>query len=204
MKIITILEVFEMNKVKVALILLTITIIVLPIASIVFVYRNNLSELIIPPELQNLANSSSTIDSFNDESGMFISNITAPTPLGEPMYDSATGVFSYAINFTNPLQTSISVDQVSAQLESKSNNELLCNVSITQPINIASGANGIINTTGIISQDKLDQLENQYKTGTLDLNDLALKNINVVANGVTLHFDHFDLNTIKSLGGSDE
>jgi hypothetical protein len=201
MKIMTILGVFEMNKVKVALILITIIIIVLPIASIIFVYRSNLSELIIPPELQNIANNPSTIDSFNNASGMFISDITAPTPLGEPVYDSNTGVFSYALNFTNPLKTSISVDQVSAQLEFKSNSELICNVSITQPINIASGENGIINTTGIISQDTLNQLETQYKTGTLDLNDLILKNINVVANDVTLHFDQLDLNTIEPLGG---
>ncbi len=147
----------------------------------------------MPPEITNIAN--------GDSSGLLASEITPPTPAGDAQYNPDTGAFSYPINFTNPLTKQISIDEVSAQLKSKDNNALLGSISINQPINIAPGESAIINATGIVSQDTIDQLTAQYQSGTLDLNNLVLENVDVVVGGVRLHLDQVDLNSIQSAGG---
>ena len=185
-----------MNKVKILLTLLTIAITVGPLIYVVLIYQDNLPGLVMPPQIQNLTN--------GDTSGVLSSQITPPTAAGNAQYNPDTGAFSYPINFTNPLTTQISIDQVSAQLKSKDDNALLGSINMDQPINIAPGQSAIINATGNISQDTLNQLNAQYQAGTLNLNNLELENVNVVVGGVTLHLDQVDLGSIQSTltGGS--
>lgn len=185
-----------MNKAKIALTILSIAIVVGPIASVVLLYRDNLVGLVVPPEIKNLGENLSVN---NSSSSPFIagSNVQLPTLAGETQYNQETGAFSYPINFTNPLKTEISVDQISAQIQSKDNNAILGNISITQPIEIAPGQSGIINATGNLDPEAINQIKAQYSG---DVNNIALENVNIVVGGIQIHFDELDAGSLQALG----
>ena len=179
-----------MNKVKLALTLLSIAIVVIPLAGAMLIYRNNLVGLVVPPELKNLGTNVS-----NDNSTGL--PLQLPTLAEEPQYNQKTGAFSYPINFTNPLNSEISVDQMSAEIKFKDNNAILGNISITKPIQIAPGETGLINATGTLDPQKVSQIQAQYSE---DINNIVLENVNIVVSGVNMHFDEIDAGSLQGIG----
>jgi preprotein translocase subunit SecD len=119
-----------------------------------------------------------------------------PQAVGQPQYNPATGAFSYPFNFTNPLSTQLSISQLSAEVVS-GNNVTLGNVSIN-PINIAPGASAIINATGTLSQNEVNQLEAQYQSGSLNV---SLENVNVDVGGISVHINQIsNIGSIPNIG----
>jgi hypothetical protein len=49
-------------------------------------------------------------------------------------------------------------------------------------------------------QDMFNQISGQ-NTGNIDVNNIILKNLDVVVGGVKIHFDEIDPSSIQSLGG---
>ena len=110
----------EMNKVKIALTLLTIAIIVGPFAYVVIAYSDNLIGLVVPPQFSNLSQSlgqnlsgQNLSSSSNNPINLTGTNFQMPQVIGTPQYNPDTGAFNAAINVTNPLSNPISVDQAS-------------------------------------------------------------------------------------------
>jgi hypothetical protein len=201
----------DMNTVKIALTLLTIAITVGPLVYVVFIYRDNLVGLVLPPQFANLGQNLGQNISDGNSSGnpssspLNITGITGsdfqmPQLVSDPQYNPDTGEFSLSVNVTNPLTNELSIDQLSVQIQSKDNNALVGNISIPQPINIQPGESSIINVTGIMPQDMFNQISGQ-NTGNIDVNNIILKNLDVVVGGVKIHFDEFDPSSIQSLGG---
>jgi len=193
-----------MNTVKIALTLLTIAITVGPLVYVVFIYRDNLVGLVLPPQFANLGqNLGQNMSNGNLSSSQF--NITGsdfqmPQLVSAPQYNPDTGEFSLSLNVTNPLTNELSIDQLSVQIQSKDNNALVGNISIPQPINIQPGESSIINVTGIMPQDMFNQISGQ-NTGNIDVNNIILKNLDVDVGGVKIHIDEIDPSSIQSLGG---
>jgi hypothetical protein len=172
-----------MDKVKFALTMLSIAIVIVPIAGAVYIYRNNLEGLVLPPKFQNMINGAIS-GSKNPSS---LANLQLPQAIGSPQYNPATGTFNYPFKVTNPLPTQIQLNQFSADVVS-SNGTYLGNVGI-QPITIASGANAIINVTGGLDQNTINQLASG---GNLNV---SLANVTVNIGGVTVH-----LSRISNIG----
>ncbi len=197
-----------MNKVKIALTLLTIAIMVVPFAYVVIAYRDNLVGLVMPPQFSNLSQSlgqnlsgQDPSSSSNNPINLTGTNLQMPQVIGAPQYNPDTGVYNVAINATNPLSNSISVDQASVQIQSKQDSSLVGDISIPQPINIQPGESAVINITGVIPQDLYNQIS-QQNNGKIDVNNIVLKNLDVTVGGVKVHFDSIDPASIQSaLGG---
>ena len=186
-----------MDKVKVALTILSIIIIVVPLLAEVYVYRDNLEELVLPPQMKDLMNGGNSGTSTTPQSSALPSlpNFQMPQPVGQPHYDPATGAFSYPFNFTNPLSTQLSFSQLSAQVVTEDGTQI-GNVSIPQSISIAPGANSILTAVGNLNTEEINQLAAQYQSGTLNI---ALNNVNAVVGGVSVHIDHIDAGSISNL-----
>lgn len=189
-----------MDKVKVALTILSIIIIVVPLMAEVYAYRDNLEELVLPPQMKDLmngGNSGNSGSSTTPQSSALPSlpNFQLPQPVGQPHYDPATGAFSYPFNFTNPLSTQLSFTQLSAQVVTEDGTQI-GNVSIPQSISIAPGANSILTAVGNLNTEEINQLAAQYQSGTLNI---ALNNVNAVVGGVSVHIDHIDAGSISNL-----
>jgi hypothetical protein len=175
-----------MDKIKITLTLLSIAIVVGPLAGMAIIYRDDLSGLVIPPEIKNITNGE-----VNDSSP---SNFVTPTLANDPQYNPDTGEFNVDFNFTNPLSNQISVEQFSADLKSSDTNIDLGHINLNQPINIAPGENGIIDVSGILNQDTINQIKAQYdQTGYVNV---VLENVNAQVAGVTFHLDRLDLGSL--------
>lgn len=181
------------DKVKIALTILSILIVVAPLAGVAYVYRNNPLGIVLPPQFQDLLGGvGSNGSQSSSQLSQSISNFQMPQAIGQPQYDPATGAFSYPFNFTNPLTSSISINQFSAEVVGE-NNTPLGNVSI-QPLSIAPGASGIINVAGTLSQSAVNQLEAEYQSGSLNV---SLENVTVNFGGINIQIPQ--INNIGSL-----
>jgi hypothetical protein len=180
----------SLDKVRIALTLLSIAIIVGPLIGLLYVYRDNVVGLIVPPQLKNLLSGG---DSSGSQSSQLLPNFQMPQPVGQPQYNNVTGAFVYQLNVTNPLTTQLSLSQLSAEVVG-GNNVTLGTVS-AQPISLAPGASAIINITGNLNQNEIKQLTAQNSSGT-NLN-VSLENVNVDVGGIKVHFNQ--LNNVGSI-----
>jgi hypothetical protein len=162
-----------MNKVKLALTVVTILITVGPLLGVVYVYRDNLMGIVMPPELTNMLTP-------DQESGQMNMQVFAPTD--NPTYDETTGHFDYPFNFTNPTSTAFSVDALSADIYAQ-NGEKLGTISLAQSVSIGPGETVPVDITGTLNPN----LVNQYQSS--GFNDISIQNLDVTVGGVTLHID---------------
>jgi len=176
-----------MEKVKIALIILSIAIVIGPLAGMALIYRDNLAGMVLPPEISNMAN--------GQIGNVTASNFVAPTLASEPQYNPNTGALSVSLSFTNPLSNQISVEQFSADIKSKDNNIPLGNISLADPINIAPGENGIIDVAGNLSPELINQIQTKYQdNGRVNV---VIENIDAVVAGVHFHLGSFDVGSIQ-------
>jgi hypothetical protein len=167
-----------MNKLHLALTVLTVAIIVLPIIGVVYAYRGNLVGLVLPPELESLASGNYSTSRFQP-----------PTPAGQPTYDPATNTVTFSFTFTNPLENTIELENLSANVICKDDGFLLGNVSVNQPITIAPGKTGTINASGCWTQGALDYFKAYHSGPEDDDINVSLENLNVNVAGIQMHMD---------------
>ena len=72
----------DMEKVKIALTLLSIAIVVGPLAGMALIFRDNLAGLVVPPEITNIAN--------GQMGNVTASNFVSPSLASEPKYNPDT------------------------------------------------------------------------------------------------------------------
>jgi len=177
---------------------------IVPLVAEAYAYQNNLEGLVIPPQISNLMNGGNSNNGNNGTAGSqstqlaqsVIPNFQMPQAVGQPQYDPTTGAFSAPFNFTNPMNSQISIEQFSAEVVG-ADNALLGNVSIT-PVNVGPGQNAIVTVTGNLSQEAVNQLEPQYQSGSLKV---SLENVNVNLAGVSVHIDQInDIGSILANG----
>jgi hypothetical protein len=165
-----------MDKVKIALTVLSILIIMGPLVGVAYVYRNNLLGLVDPPQVKSLVNGGSSGSQFQ-----------TPQLVGEPQYNAQTGAVTVSFNFTNPLTNNVSIDNLSAEVLSAESGVSLGNISLNQPVQIAPGETSIINVSGILNQNTISQLEAQ-NPGVNGIN-ISLANLNADVAGVNVHMN---------------
>ena len=164
-----------MKTVKVTLVLLTILIVVVPIATVLYLYRDNLPGLVITPQITNLL------------SGNVTSQFQQPSVAGTPQYNASSGNFAVSFNFTNPLSVPATIDQITAQDYCQEHNFPLGNMSNTEPINVGAGQTAIITVSGNFTQEAIARIQSQH-AGESSMK-VKLENVNVNIEGVTLHVD---------------
>ena len=165
-----------MDKVKIALTILSIAIVIVPLVGAAYVYRDNLLGLVVPPQVKSLVS--------GDPSG---SQFQMPTLVGEPQYNAQTGAVIVSFNFTNPLTNEVSIDKLSAEVQSEEGGVCLGDISLNQPIQIAPGETSTINVSGVLNQAAISQFEAQ-NPGVKGIN-ISLANLNADVAGVTVHMD---------------
>jgi len=127
------------------LILINVGAILGPIAGVVLVYRSNLQELVIPPEVQEIVDQ--TIDSFgssnpNNPSGTpSDSDDSSGGNLALPMYvsssyDPLAKTVTATFNFTNPFNFSISINDVSADVQCHAHSFMLGHAAISNAVDL--------------------------------------------------------------------
>ena len=179
-----------MDKVKLALTVLSILIIIVPLAGAAYVYRDNLLGLVLPPQLKSLVNGGSTGSASQPQ-------FQPPQPVGQPQYNPQTGALTLSFNFTNPLPNQVSIDNLSAEVQSQGGADL-GNLSLSSPIQIAAGETSTINVPGVLSQSAISQFEAE-NPGATSIN-LSLANLNVNVAGVNVQKDQVNVGQLQLPG----
>jgi len=181
-----------MNKdtiVKLSLIALIIAFTAGPLIGVVFIYRDNLMGLVLPPQIGggsslSSAESSLTNNGTSDLDSTDLASVPPVKPLGNPTYDNSTGVFSYPFSFTNPLPVELSFDSLSADIKT-SNGELLGTITIPDAMHIRPGQSAVIAIDGSLDQTALDAYLAQFGSDAL----VSVENLIVTVGGISLHLD---------------
>ena len=173
-----------MDKVKIALTVLTIAIMVGPLAVMVYIYRDNLLGLVLPPQVSNLVNMNN-----NTNSTALASNFHPPMPVGQPKYNPENRTYTFAFNFTNPLESNISVDSMSAGVICKQHNVFLGNVSLDSPLRIAPNETAIIDISGGWTEEALNHFKTYHSGPEDDDINVGLENLNVEVAGIQVSLD---------------
>ena len=185
-----------MKKLKIILLFLTIAITVTPIVIEVLLYRDNLLDLIIPPEIANIVNNKS--NNSNEKSitdnNLLNPEFELPKPVGDPEYNPETKTISYTFNFTNPLQTPLEIDELQAGLVSHNDGFFLGNITINKPLKLDPGQTVDITALGILSDDAIDYLKSQ--SATQNSINLDFVNLNVDLSGIQLQLDKQNIGNI--------
>ena len=177
-----------MNKVKIFLVMLTIAITVLPIAVEILMYRDNLLGLIVPPEIVSMINGGGS------NSSLINSEFTLPQPVGEPQYNPETKTVSFTFNFTNPLNTPVTVNKLEAGIASHDDGVFLGNISISEPLTLTPGQTADITVLGVLSDDAINYFKTHSK-GQSSIN-IDMTNLNVDVAGVKVQVDKQNIGNI--------
>jgi len=178
-----------MKKVKIFLTLLTIAIVVTPIAIEVLLYHDNLFGLIIPSEITDIVTGNDGINSIGNGDGLdglLNSQFEIPQPVGEPQYDPATKTVAYTFNFTNPLPTAIEIDDVRAGIISHNDGFFIGNMTVDEPLKMDPGQTADITALLILSDDAISYLQTKSETQSSINIDLADLNVNLAGLQVQL------------------
>ena len=187
-----------MNKVKIFLTLLTIAIIVTPLAIEVLLYHDNLLGLIIPSEITDIVNGNNDSNNSNGNSngldGLLNSQFELPQPVGDPQYNPATKTVAYTFNFTNPLQTPIEVNNLQAGIISHNDGFFLGNITIDKPLKLDPGQTADITALLILSDDAINYLRTKSETQSSINIDFADLNVNLA--GIQVQLDRQNIGDV--------
>jgi hypothetical protein len=167
-----------MDKLHLALTILSIVIIVCPLTGAVYAYRDDLAGLVLSPELKILASGDYSASRFQP-----------PILQGQPHFDLATNKYTFYFKVTNPFQNSISVENISAYVVCKEHRDLLGCILIDNPVSVAPGESVIISASGCWTQIALDHFKESHSGPQDDDINVALRNLNILFTGAQVHID---------------
>ena len=185
-----------MNKLKIFLALLTIAITVTPIALEALLYRDNLLDLIVPPEITNMFKGNNSNANGKNTNGINLLNsqLELPQPVGEPQYNPETKTISYTFNFTNPMESPIEVNTLQASIVSHDDGVFLGNITIDKPLKLEPGQTANITANGILSDEAINYLKT--KSTTQNSINVDFVNLNVDLAGLQLQLDKQNIGDI--------
>jgi hypothetical protein len=181
------------------LLLISIGTIVGPIGAVAFVYRDNLVQLVVPPQISNLTgginhimndsgnnnnnnNSDNGNNSNNNNSGG-VGGFINPVFVSDQI-NNETQTFTVTVNVTNNFGYDLTVNSINATVESSQDNYPLGAISLTAPVTILAGQTSEVTVSGFWTQDAENYVLNNYGNATsIDVN---LVNTTIDVNGITI------------------
>lgn len=177
-----------MQVVGVLLTLLSIGLIVAPVGAVVIIYRNDLTGLVVPPEIKGALNGDTSfilndnvksIDGSDTSANDLLNSFVTPTFL-DAHVDENSRTFTVRVNVTNPLNYDLTLNTLSTDVQSIQG-QTLASVNIAQPITIVSGQSTIVEVQGTWTQAGDSFITDHWYDTSITI---ALANIHVDVNGV--------------------
>ncbi|MCW3995041.1 MAG: hypothetical protein NWE98_02685 [Candidatus Bathyarchaeota archaeon] len=167
-----------MDKVKLALTILSIAILVVPLMVMVYLNRDNLIGIVLPTQNNSQMDFERITEKFQE---------IEPNLVRQPEFFPQNKSYILAFNFTNPLLENITVEAVSAQVFLQDRNMLLSNITLDHPLNILPGQSAIVAVSGALTDEAITYLKNSYSE--LNTVEATLQNIDIQISGVHVHLD---------------
>jgi len=156
-----------MDKVQLVLTLVSIAIVVGPIAIMLIAYQDNLPELLIPPEINEIA------DNLLSGGG---GGFEAPTQLNST-YDPSSRTVTLTFQFKNPFSFPVTVNSMSGSMMCDKHDFPLGNATLKKPVSVGAGETATVTVLGTWTEEAVDHFQTAHsgeKKTTVDLRNLAM------------------------------
>jgi hypothetical protein len=179
-----------MQAVGIILVLISIGTIVAPIGVVAYTYRDNLLQLVVPPQLDDVMNGgifSNNVTNINNSdlgnSTDLNSGFVAPVIVNQQI-DKVARTLTLTVNFTNTFTFNLDLNQFSADVVCSQHNFQLGSVQLSNPVVIDAGQTAQLFITGAWSQDAENHFTSDHP-GAASI-DVKLVNITIDVNGITI------------------
>lgn len=155
-----------------------------PVGAVVVLYRDDLSGLVIPPQIQEIMAGNSSL--FGDGGGQDGEHSLGPIT---PTFVSAqinpeTRTFTVNVNVANNLDYNLTLNMFNATVESSQNKMELATITLASPVVIYAGSAATVTVTGAWTPAAESYLISNYADAT-SIN-VELINTTIDVNGVTI------------------
>ena len=145
-----------MDKVRVALVLITIGITVGPVLGMVLVYRDNLPGLIIPSGIDAIMNGMQNSNP---------SNIVQPDQVGpsDVKYDMSSRTFTANFPMRNPFPFDTTIDSMTGNITCDEHTFALGPVALKNPVSMSVGQTVTVTVQGTWTEDAVNHLKSAHQ-----------------------------------------
>ena len=192
-----------MQAAGIILTLITIGTILGPIGAVVIIYRDDLTQLVIPPELNNLIknngdnnnnnglnpndnngfNPNDNSNNYNVSVDNGFSNLFNPRFISAEI-DKETGTCTIKFELTNNMDYPVTLNALDANIAVTQDMYPAGTITLTSPITIPSNQTTLVTVTGYWTQDAKNYINNNYPEATSV--ELYSTNMTVNANGMSI------------------
>ena len=182
-----------MQALSVVLVLISIGTMLGPMVGAVIMYRDNLSQLVVPPQINNLingnnSNSNNNKNSGNLGSGNFGADNNAggfPTPtFVNAQINIEAKTFAVTVNVTNSFSYDLTINSLNATAESSQDHYKLGTISLDSPTTLVADQSSLLTVSGTWTQEAVDHIQNNF-AGAKSIN-VDLANVMIDVNGITI------------------
>jgi hypothetical protein len=144
-----------MQVVGVLLVILSVSLVAAPVGAVVILYRDDLTGLVVPPEIKGVLNGDGSfilnddvkaIEGYSNDPNQILNNLVTPTFV-DANVDENTKTFSVRVNVTNPLNYDLTLNTLSTDVQSIQG-QTLASVDVAHPYTMVSGESTIIEVQG--------------------------------------------------------
>ena len=204
----------KINRLKWGLRGVTLCCIILPMLLTVLAYQNNLSGLVVPPQLAGAlyGNNQAVQQVLPDLNNM---KDIKPVYNNDLEFNSENGSFSFSVSLENPLNTSVTFNSLSTTITDE-NGTVLGNVNIVHPVALTPGEDSTIPIEGALSLEMITLLQEQgidlsnpdfnpenLQGTNLDPNKIHFTDATIDIGGAIIHVADLSLNQLIAAQGSN-
>jgi hypothetical protein len=176
-----------MQVVGLILTLLSITLVVAPVGAVAVIYQNNLTELVIPPEINSLITGDSNGNSFilNDSAPMDFGSLISPKFVSADI-DNKANTFTIVVDVTNNVNYTFTLNSFNTDIQSAQDGYQLVSVQLSNPsVTLTPGGISRVIITGSWSDASETYFTQNYGNGATSIT-VQLVNTSIDVNGITI------------------
>lgn len=175
-----------MQVVGLILTLLSITLVVAPVGAVAVIYQNNLTELVIPPQINSLITGDSSGNSFliDDSIPTDFGSLISPEFVSAEV-DNESNTFTVVVDVTNNVNYTFALNSFSADVQSAGDGFYLVSVQLSNPpVTLTPGGTSRVIIGGSWSDAAETYFTQNYAHATHM--SVQLVNTSVDVNGVSI------------------
>jgi hypothetical protein len=191
------------QAVAIILLLITIGTTVGPVGAVVIMYRDNLSGLVIPPQVEEIMSGDSSIFAeniiTNDSGGEQETADLIPMGFIMPTFvsatvDASTKTFTVTVNVTDFLNYDLTLKTIDATVVNSDDGNQLADIHLTNPQTIPAGQAALVTVSGHWTQAAEDFYTTHPDAQSINV---KLTNVAIDVNGITVQTSQpIDIGTI--------
>ncbi len=178
-----------MQAIGIILLLISIGTVVGPVGAVAIVYRDDLSQLVITPQIRDIMNGNSNIfpqsnngnQNSNGDSGL--GGLMSPTFVSAQS-DIITQTFSAVFSVTNSYNYDLTLNSFSANALITQQQISAGSISLANPVTVPAGQTSQLTLTGQWTQQAQEYIIANYPTSTSI--DIFVKDVTININGITV------------------